>query len=89
MAHPPETSSDLSMSEFLELSVKDNKLVKHLKLDWKELEAVEPTLEKLQSLQIQGSEYVVYLNADILVGPAKTQDDIAVPPKPFLETCLK
>ena len=45
MAHPPATSSDLLFKEFLDRAVADG--TRHLKLDFKELDAVEPCLELL------------------------------------------
>ena len=48
MAHPPELESDLTMQDFLmkASNSKDSnkKILKHIKLDFKEMDTVEPTI---------------------------------------------
>uniref|UniRef100_A0A7S1XZH4 Menorin-like domain-containing protein n=1 Tax=Grammatophora oceanica TaxID=210454 RepID=A0A7S1XZH4_9STRA len=92
MAHPPERESDLSASRFLDMvtdagSRKAEKLLKkHIKLDFKEMETVQPVLEEARSVHCNGK--TIFLNADILPGPGRTEEDIALPPELFLEACL-
>uniref|UniRef100_A0A8C5P678 Family with sequence similarity 151 member B n=1 Tax=Leptobrachium leishanense TaxID=445787 RepID=A0A8C5P678_9ANUR len=65
MAHPPQTDSDLTLQEWLlEVSLTD----KGIKLDFKSLEAVQPSLLILQAMKPKIKQ-VVWLNADILPGP--------------------
>eukprot|EP00967_Tisochrysis_lutea_P144667 scaffold270507_cov31-Tisochrysis_lutea.AAC.3 len=49
MAHPPARSSDLSFDRFLELVLAEG--TKHIKLDFKMLEAVEPCLLALAQVE--------------------------------------
>ena len=50
MAHPPAVDSDLTIEEWLQLSAPSGK---GIKLDFKSIEAVEISLQKLQSLKTQ------------------------------------
>jgi len=67
-----------------------------LKLDFKELAAVQPTLDKLVALLMTHKDndynFNWTLNADILPGPGFDRDDgtgtTVVPATEFLETCL-
>ncbi|XP_071586373.1 protein FAM151B isoform X3 [Heliangelus exortis] len=65
MAHPPETDSDNTLQEWLEEIVNTNK---GIKLDFKSLEAVRPSLELLQHVK-QHLRRPVWINADVLLGP--------------------
>ncbi|XP_028313526.1 protein FAM151B isoform X2 [Gouania willdenowi] len=65
MAHPPDTDSDITLREWLE-SVKDHDN-KGIKLDFKSLEALSPSLLLLHELLVPGRP--VWINADILPGP--------------------
>ncbi|KAM6230177.1 protein FAM151B isoform 2-T2 [Porphyrio hochstetteri] len=65
MAHPPETDSDNTLQEWLEEIVNTNK---GIKLDFKSLEAVHPSLEILEGVK-QQLRQPVWINADILPGP--------------------
>jgi len=76
-------------------------LTKHLKLDFKELEAVKPTIDILHQLDIRfyGSDgsannnldnaATIFLNADVLPGPGMRHADARVNGDAFLSTCLK
>lgn len=92
MAHPPSVESDLSAATFLDEATKTEKaerrLTKHLKLDFKEFDAVEPTLEVFKSLKVENNGKIVYLNADIIEGPGKSSVDITVPADAFIYKCL-
>ncbi|XP_022815036.1 protein FAM151A isoform X1 [Spodoptera litura] len=73
MAHPPATSSDLSLAEFLETVSQHNlkesnpSSKKGVKLDFKSIEAYEESQELIGRYQAQGLP--IWLNADILPGP--------------------
>ncbi|KAK5609259.1 hypothetical protein CRENBAI_013654 [Crenichthys baileyi] len=65
MAHPPDTDSDITLKEWLE-NVKTNS--KGIKLDFKSLEAVSPSLALLEAMLAEPGR-PVWINADILTGP--------------------
>ncbi|KAG7481281.1 hypothetical protein MATL_G00065020 [Megalops atlanticus] len=65
MAHPPETDSDITLREWLkEVVISD----KGIKLDFKSLQAVAPSMALLEEVRGQLSG-PVWINADILPGP--------------------
>ncbi|XP_042678829.1 protein FAM151B isoform X3 [Centrocercus urophasianus] len=80
MAHPPETDSDITLQEWLEEMVSTDK---GIKLDFKSLDAVLPSLELLQLVK-PCLERPVWLNADILPGPNGISP--VVDAKGFLDT---
>ncbi|XP_008940719.1 PREDICTED: protein FAM151B [Merops nubicus] len=65
MAHPPETDSDNTLQEWLEEIVSTDK---GIKLDFKSLEAVRPSLELLGHVKPH-LRHPVWINADVLPGP--------------------
>ncbi|NXI00549.1 F151B protein, partial [Pachycephala philippinensis] len=65
LAHPPDTDSDITLQEWLAQMVSTNK---GIKLDFKSLGAVGPSLELLEQLE-QPLERPVWLNGDVLPGP--------------------
>ncbi|XP_053181174.1 protein FAM151B [Scomber japonicus] len=65
MAHPPETDSDITLKEWLEGVKVHNK---GIKLDFKSLEAVPPSVALLQEVLAEHS-CPVWINADVLPGP--------------------
>uniref|UniRef100_A0A3B5AVS4 Family with sequence similarity 151 member B n=1 Tax=Stegastes partitus TaxID=144197 RepID=A0A3B5AVS4_9TELE len=65
MAHPPDTDSDLALRQWL-LGVRMHS--KGIKLDFKSLEAVAPSLVLLDEMLVEPSR-PVWVNADILPGP--------------------
>ncbi|NXY53853.1 F151B protein, partial [Callaeas wilsoni] len=65
LAHPPDTDSDITLQEWLAEMVSTNK---GIKLDFKSLGAVGPSLELLGRVG-QRLERPVWLNGDILPGP--------------------
>ncbi|OXB62459.1 hypothetical protein ASZ78_014453 [Callipepla squamata] len=80
MAHPPETDSDITLREWLgEMAGTD----KGVKLDFKSLDAVQPSLELLQLVK-PCLDRPVWLNADILPGP--NGSSAVVDAKGFLDT---
>uniref|UniRef100_A0A8C9UDG1 Family with sequence similarity 151 member B n=1 Tax=Serinus canaria TaxID=9135 RepID=A0A8C9UDG1_SERCA len=65
LAHPPDTDSDITLQEWLAQMGSTNK---GIKLDFKSLAAVGPSLELLGQLG-QCLDRPVWLNGDILPGP--------------------
>uniref|UniRef100_A0A8C3DBR4 Family with sequence similarity 151 member B n=1 Tax=Corvus moneduloides TaxID=1196302 RepID=A0A8C3DBR4_CORMO len=65
LAHPPDTDSDITLQEWLAEMVSTNK---GIKLDFKSLGAVGPSLELLSRLR-RALERPVWLNGDVLPGP--------------------
>jgi len=85
MAHPPANTSDLTTHQFL-LSVVtavEGGAKKGIKLDFKQLVAVEPSLQLLAALMAR-VRFPVWLNADILAGPGGGKP---VPAREFLALC--
>lgn len=80
MAHPPETSSDNTLQEWLTEVMKSNK---GIKLDFKSLAAVEPAMMLLENVK-KHLKRPVWINADILPGP--NGNSRAVDAKPFIDT---
>ncbi|NXF07035.1 F151B protein, partial [Smithornis capensis] len=65
LAHPPDTDSDITLQEWLAQMVNTNK---GIKLDFKSLDAVGPSLELLGEVE-QQLRRPVWINGDILEGP--------------------
>ncbi|KAM9810780.1 protein FAM151B [Neosynchiropus ocellatus] len=70
MAHPPETDSDITLREWLD-GVRGHH--KGIKLDFKSLEAVAPSVLLLQQMLLE-TDAPVWMNADILPGPGAELD---------------
>ncbi|KAK2868223.1 hypothetical protein Q7C36_000094 [Tachysurus vachellii] len=66
MAHPPDVYSDNTLEEWLDAVIRSKK---GIKLDFKSLQAVEPSLNLLKNKNQTGINRPVWLNADILPGP--------------------
>ncbi|KAK1790724.1 hypothetical protein P4O66_014584 [Electrophorus voltai] len=66
MAHPPDIYSDNTLEEWLDTVLKSKK---GIKLDFKSLQALEPSLDLLRKKNETGINRPVWLNADILHGP--------------------
>ncbi|KAL4710658.1 hypothetical protein ACJJTC_003294 [Scirpophaga incertulas] len=74
MAHPPATTSDLSLSEFLSTVAQHNNLSpkqKGVKLDFKTIEAFEKAQNLIAPYSKPEVTFPLWLNADILAGPVK------------------
>ena len=74
MAHPPDKTSDLTFAEFLSEVIAANSgqnKAKGIKLDFKDIESVEPCLKLLRK-QARKIDFPVWLNADVLVGPGNS-----------------
>lgn len=68
MAHPPATQSDNTLQQWLEAVLTTSQ--KGIKLDFKNIKAVGPSLDFLQQLTAEGRvQRPVWINADILKGP--------------------
>ncbi|XP_042547004.1 protein FAM151B isoform X1 [Dipodomys spectabilis] len=80
MAHPPEISSDNTLQEWLAEVMKSNK---GIKLDFKSLAAVEPSMMLLEKVK-RYLKCPVWINADILPGPNGSGK--VVDAKPFIDT---
>merc|ERR1712032_363956 len=87
MAHPPANTSDLTLQQFLEsvlVSTESGKK-KGIKLDFKFLEVVEPSLRQLDGLRDK-LKMPLWLNADILQGPGGGDP---VEGNAFLDVCKR
>lgn len=77
LAHPPHRGSVLSVSKFLSLVTQADEgghlcLQKHIKLDFKEVESVKPSLDLIsQSMITNPLGKVITFNADILPDPSR------------------
>ena len=96
MSHPPFSHSDLSAERFLGRIFQDmaqRGMKRHIKLDFKEMDAIEPVLKLIAEHHTKGIlefQPTIYLNADILEGPGvRGPDAVTVRPEEFLSTCLK
>ncbi|XP_053149343.1 protein FAM151B isoform X2 [Hemicordylus capensis] len=78
MAHPPETNSDNTLKEWLNEIKNTNK---GIKLDFKSLAAVNPSMKILRDINLRQP---VWINADILPGP--NGSNCIVDGKSFLDT---
>ena len=69
MAHPPDDTSELSFDDFFEACARDGR--RHIKLDFKELAAVEPCIAAVAAAaeRLAANGQTVWLNADVLSGP--------------------
>merc|ERR1719305_2041896 len=67
MAHPPDTVSDLSLALFMDTVIKSRKegRRKGVKLDFKFIEVVEPSLQLIRKL-CEHIDFPIWINADIL-----------------------
>ncbi|XP_040841912.1 protein FAM151B [Ochotona curzoniae] len=79
MAHPPETSSDISLQQWLTEVVRSSK---GIKLDFKSLAAVAPSMVLLKEMEEQ-LQRPVWINADVLPGPNGAHP--AVEAGPFID----
>eukprot|EP00531_Pseudo-nitzschia_arenysensis_P011095 CAMPEP_0116125262 /NCGR_PEP_ID=MMETSP0329-20121206/5718_1 /TAXON_ID=697910 /ORGANISM="Pseudo-nitzschia arenysensis, Strain B593" /LENGTH=223 /DNA_ID=CAMNT_0003619293 /DNA_START=56 /DNA_END=724 /DNA_ORIENTATION=+ len=95
LSHPPSTESDLAVRQMIQLIMGPHEdergdLKKHLKLDFKEIEALKPTLDLILDSDFRNTmKNQIFLNADILPGPGfEPKDPSIVSPSQFLETSL-
>ncbi|CAH2077136.1 unnamed protein product, partial [Iphiclides podalirius] len=72
MAHPPATTSDLSLADFLSTVAQHNNgkaQQKGVKLDFKSIDAFEKSQEQIAQFSKPEVTFPLWLNADILPGP--------------------
>ena len=88
MAHPPATESNLTLAKFLEQTLYSSK---GIKLDFKTMEAVEPSLKLLLNMTNgRKIKIPIWINADILPGPCYTPSECKpVDAYRFLNLCLR
>jgi uncharacterized protein YacL (UPF0231 family) len=96
MSHPPDDASDLPADLFLRQVTKEvasrpgkRHLEKHIKLDFKDIESVEPTLRMFKEIDVCVEERTVFLNADVVPGPGRSAADLNMSADHFIETCMK
>ncbi|XP_069080586.1 protein FAM151B [Pleurodeles waltl] len=82
MAHPPQTDSDITLLEWLNEVLQTSK---GIKLDFKSLEAVKPSMILLQQRKMS-LKRPLWINADILPGPCGSPQ--AVDAECFLNTVI-
>lgn len=81
-AHPPDTDSDVTLVEWLDRATKEPD--KGMKLDFKYIEAVEPSMQIIKDKEDQ-LHTPLWVNADIVIGPNSPKDPI--PPREFIDSC--
>ncbi len=107
MSHPPEKESDLSFATFIQMTTttkntaegRENeelspRIQKLLKLDVKEIDALDPILDGLSKIISElnhqgGEDGTIFLNADIIRGPGMRNDSLPIPKDQFLNSCMK
>ncbi|XP_050347334.1 protein FAM151A [Nymphalis io] len=91
MAHPPATTSDLSLADFLTGVAQYNNVnakQKGVKLDFKSIEAFEKSQEIIAPFSKPEVTFPLWLNADILPGPVKATTK-PVDPTKFIHLAAK
>lgn len=84
MAHPPKVTSDISLERWLDIVIA-RQSNKGIKLDFKSIDIVEPSLQILQ--RHKGKlQFPLWLNADILPGPMNLHTTPVLAEK-FLALC--
>ncbi|XP_072037285.1 LOW QUALITY PROTEIN: uncharacterized protein [Amphiura filiformis] len=83
-AHPPDTDSDITLVEWLDRITQEPN--KGMKLDFKYIEAVEPSMVIIKEKESQ-IHVPLWVNADIVKGPNSPKDPI--PPRVFIDSCNK
>lgn len=78
MAHPPNTSSDLSLEEFVKTVMEKKDKKKGVKLDFKTMEAFAGSSAILKNLN-ENAKFPVFLNADIFAGPVSADRPNVLP----------
>ena len=95
-AHPPDNASDLSVQSLIQQLAKT---AHHLKLDFKEAECVAPSLSMVNEILATpgtkaanmllppNQKRALFVNADIVPGPGRSDSDMTVTARQFLEDC--
>ena len=85
MAHPPDVDSNLTLAEFLNQTIGSTR---GIKLDFKTIMVVEPSLKILQNVTSGRRVNIpIWLNADILAGPCYDKVCTPVDHVQFLSLC--
>ena len=85
MAHHPDVDSNLTLHSFLTQTTKSTK---GIKLDFKTIEVVEPSLKMVQNITVRKNVKIpIWLNADILPGPCYDKVCVPVDHARFLSLC--
>jgi hypothetical protein len=93
LSHPPSRNSDITVASCVNLITRvcpDGKrsILKNIKFDFKEIQAVQPTLDILARANLSNPYgKTVFLNADILPGPGR-RDVEMVDAHAFLRKCI-
>ena len=88
MAHDPSNYSDLTFHQFMETTMNSiDSQHKHLKLDIKHAEAIDPIVNILTQRKTP-SDITIFLNADILKGPGRRNLPLDIEANDFLQKCL-
>jgi len=70
----------------------EKRLIKHIKLDFKEMQAIKPTLDAIEELGViggnDGEKKFIFLNADILLGPAMRSRECIINADDFFKLCI-
>lgn len=93
LSHPPHRISDLTVAMALSLVAPTDRqgiLQKHLKIDFKEMHAVQPTFDLIHRASLANPlQKLLTLNADILPGPGRREENPStVTPSRFLDKCV-
>lgn len=68
----------------------DSRPIRHIKLDFKQIEAVGPVMDIIQSTHRPRYGQTIFLNADVLPGPGvRGHSAVTVQAKQFIETCFQ
>jgi len=87
MEHPPDVDSNLTLHGFLSQTTNSTK---GIKLDFKTIEVVEPSLKMVQNITFgQEVKTPIWLNADILPGPCYDKVCVPVDHARFLSLCKR
>lgn len=83
-AHPPVRTSDLSIEALLKRCLQDRK--RHIKLDFKELAALQACLPMVAKMKeaLAATRQAIWINADILPGPGCRNKEVVMPAKDVL-----
>jgi len=98
MSHPPSKVGEMTFTDFFQKMTSTNIidknphrcLKKHLKLDFKEYDAINPTLEEMGNLEeVNGGSYkTIFLNADVLPGPGCRHESLKIKAEDFINLCV-
>jgi len=89
MSHPPARTSDLSFEEFMNACIENGRC--HLKLDFKDLAALEPCLIHIAAVKesLAANGQAVWINADVVPGPNMRNQPCVIPAVSFMEAIVE